>query len=689
MSSAGANTWSVPLLINNLESQISGAGGSGVQSVSVGNSNLTLSGTAQNPIISGTLTALTSNVATSNFALSGNTAGNPSFVVGGGEEFKVITTDLTPHILVSGGVSGGVQLGLPSGYGGYKVTAPTVVPSTTNDTQVATTAFVQSALASSGNVSSITAGTNISITGTANVPIINLQAPLTSVLNIGEQTISGASTVGDDTTSIAIVANAGVSVSSALDYSNPVSQQAGNTTSAITGGVASHSTSWTDTPLGTTHTYSCESSASDSVLAVQAIGTFQGTTATRTDFTNILGLLDTHSLVDTLNTTTATYTKTINASTIQENNQFTNTGTGVSNSISETINPSGIVCSKSLNNGGNVGNQTTTIQPSSSFKTQYATANSGTLITSIDEQCDTSKSRILVKNNDVSGANPILNQHDIYCSPVSTYYEQQSKNISGASKTTTLTTSATNGGSVLTTDGTLGITSTGNMNISSSSGVVLVESLSIQNNSITATPVNTDLDLITNGTGGVNITEAVASTNGALRITQQSAGGSANPTFKMINTDAGTGTVFVEMYKNKNVAQNDVIAQLSLNANDSTGTKRQFGAIECVATNVGAGNQDGALDFYTLVNGGVPSLVFRMNGADNENNSFRPLDLNGNALKTSSGNISIDASASSGAGTISAILKAGGNLIFTNLPTASAGLPAGAVWRNGTVLNIV
>jgi len=681
----GANTWSVAL---NENAQAGSSGGS-VVGITAGNPNITITGTSTNPIISGTLVNLTSNVATQNFALSGNAPGNPSFVIQGTEEFKVITSDLTPHILVSGGVSGGVQLGLPSGYGGYKVTAPTVVPSTTNDTQVATTAFVQSALASSGNVSSITAGTNISITGTANVPIINLQAPLTSVLNIGEQTISGASTVGDDTTSIAIVANAGVSVSSALDYSNPVSQQAGNTTSAITGGVASHSTSWTDTPLGTTHTYSCESSASDSVLAVQAIGTFQGTTATRTDFTNILGLLDTHSLVDTLNTTTATYTKTINASTIQENNQFTNTGTGVSNSISETINPSGIVCSKSLNNGGNVGNQTTTIQPSSSFKTQYATANSGTLITSIDEQCDTSKSRILVKNNDVSGANPILNQHDIYCSPVSTYYEQQSKNISGASKTTTLTTSATNGGSVLTTDGTLGITSTGNMNISSSSGVVLVESLSIQNNSITATPVNTDLDLITNGTGGVNITEAVASTNGALRITQQSAGGSANPTFKMINTDAGTGTVFVEMYKNKNVAQNDVIAQLSLNANDSTGTKRQFGAIECVATNVGAGNQDGALDFYTLVNGGVPSLVFRMNGADNENNSFRPLDLNGNALKTSSGNISIDASASSGAGTISAILKAGGNLIFTNLPTASAGLPAGAVWRNGTVLNIV
>jgi hypothetical protein len=308
--------------------------------------------------------------------------------------------------------------------------------------------------------------------------------------------------------------------------------------------------------------------------------------------------------------------------------------------------------------------------------------------TSIDEQCDSSKSRIKLALADTSGANPILNQHDIYCSPVSAYYEQQSKNISGASKTTTLLTSATSGGAILTTDGTLGLTSSGNMALNATSGTVAVEGIVFSGAGFTTNFTNSDIDITTNGTGVVHITEAVAGT-GALRITQQSAGGSTNPVIKMINTNAGTGTVFVEMYKNKNVAQNDIITQLSFNANDSAGTKQQFGAIECVATNVGAGNQDGAIDFYTLVNGGVPSLVFRMNGADNENNSFRPLDMNGNNIKTSSGNLTIDASTSSGAGTITALLKAGGNLIFTNLPTASAGLPAGAVWRNGTVLNIV
>ena len=178
----GANTWSVALN----ENAQAGSGG-GVGTITAGNPNITITGTATNPIISGTLVNLTSNVATQNFSLSGNTAGNPSFVVGGGQEFKVITTDLTPHILVSGAVGGGVQLGLPSGYGGYKVTAPTVAPSTTSDTQVATTAFVQSAIAP--KVASVSAGNNIAITGTATAPIVGLQFPLTNTLEIGSQKI--------------------------------------------------------------------------------------------------------------------------------------------------------------------------------------------------------------------------------------------------------------------------------------------------------------------------------------------------------------------------------------------------------------------------------------------------------------------------------------------------------------------
>jgi hypothetical protein len=51
--------------------------------------------------------------------------------------------------------------------------------------------------------------------------------------------------------------------------------------------------------------------------------------------------------------------------------------------------------------------------------------------------------------------------------------------------------------------------------------------------------------------------------------------------------------------------------------------------------------------------------------------------------------MNINASASTGAGNINMTVKAGANLILTNLPTSAVGLPSGAVWRNGTVLNIV
>jgi type 1 fimbria pilin len=68
---------------------------------------------------------------------------------------------------------------------------------------------------------------------------------------------------------------------------------------------------------------------------------------------------------------------------------------------------------------------------------------------------------------------------------------------------------------------------------------------------------------------------------------------------------------------------------------------------------------------------------------------FLNVDMNGNSVKTTVGNLIIDASSSAGTGSIIETLKAGGNLIINNLPTSSAGLPTNAVWRNGNVLNIV
>lgn len=127
MTSSGANTWSIPLELNNLETQI-GSGSSGVQAITAG-ANITITGTASNPIISTTEGGVNSITAGAGVVISG-TATNP-----------IITATGIQTLSAGSGIS------LTSG------TSPTI---------------------SATGVQSISAGTNTTITGTATNPIINL-----------------------------------------------------------------------------------------------------------------------------------------------------------------------------------------------------------------------------------------------------------------------------------------------------------------------------------------------------------------------------------------------------------------------------------------------------------------------------------------------------------------------------------
>jgi hypothetical protein len=130
-----------------------------------------------------------------------------------------------------------------------------------------------------------------------------------------------------------------------------------------------------------------------------------------------------------------------------------------------------------------------------------------------------------------------------------------------------------------------------------------------------------------------------------------------NPLVRLDNTNATTNPAILELYKSGKVgASSDVVSAINFFGKDNAGIKSQFGGIETIITGAGVGNVDGAMDFYTSVNG-IKSLVWRMNGADNENNSFRPLDMNGNDIKTSSGDMTITTGASSGTGNLSLASK--------------------------------
>lgn len=200
------------------------------------------------------------------------------------------------------------------------------------------------------------------------------------------------------------------------------------------------------------------------------------------------------------------------------------------------------------------------------------------------------------------------------------------------------------------------VATTGTVFINSQSQYVEVENLqfSITGAPATGTTITTansgrDINIATVTTGDFNVTtggnprlQIDGATNGNTTLTTQgtglvqinqagSAGGVNNPILKLQNTNAGAGGTTVEVYKVKNVAQNETIAEHLFFANDAGSQKTQFGAIKCVATNVAVGNEDGSVDIWSSVNG-VQQQVFRFNGADNENNSFRPLDMNGNAI---------------------------------------------------------
>jgi hypothetical protein len=115
---------------------------------------------------------------------------------------------------------------------------------------------------------------------------------------------------------------------------------------------------------------------------------------------------------------------------------------------------------------------------------------------------------------------------------------------------------------------------------------------------------------------------------------------------------ATNGVPLVEYYKSgRNGVSADIIASNDFYANNYAGVKTLFARVESAIRNTGVGNDDGSLGFYFATNG-VLAEVFRFNGADNENNSFRPLDMNNQAIKTSTGSLTLSTTASSGTGDI-------------------------------------
>ena len=137
-----------------------------------------------------------------------------------------------------------------------------------------------------------------------------------------------------------------------------------------------------------------------------------------------------------------------------------------------------------------------------------------------------------------------------------------------------------------------------------------------------------------------------------FNISQNISGGPAGPMLKLENTHSiignSIGTPSIETYKSGRPAiAGDIIHSQHYYANDDN-IKREFTRLEVKARNVGLVNNNGSISFYGLKNSTLTEFM-QLNGPDNMNNMYLPLNMNDNIITTSSGDLIIDASSSSNA----------------------------------------
>jgi hypothetical protein len=134
----------------------------------------------------------------------------------------------------------------------------------------------------------------------------------------------------------------------------------------------------------------------------------------------------------------------------------------------------------------------------------------------------------------------------------------------------------------------------------------------------------------------------------------------SNPTLQIVNNNASTASYPVLKFNKSttNTLAGNIISAVSSWARDYTGTSIEWNRIQTKVENNGVGNQDASLSIYNIVNGTL-SETFNFNGGQNEINSFRPLDMNGNDIRSTTGNVVINSNISTGLGQVQIQTKGG------------------------------
>jgi hypothetical protein len=447
----------------------------------------------------------------------------------------------------------------------------------------------------------VNAGANIDISGTVSQPIVSLQSPLTSTLNMGAvalQDISG------------------------------VTGTAGQFLSAGAGGQAK----WA-TPPDTLPTLTAGTNIDISGTQTNPIINF----ATPTTADILIGTTrqiiakddyDTPNFAMSIDSTGLNDTYLVGG--VENKEDIAVTATSVQNTISTTnttdyINSTVLTCDTNFVN--NV--------MSSQILTSGSQKTAGASIT-----CNT------------SGTNPIAQMTCGVSVPTSSPFPDITASVSmGCSDPTNGFLSITQSAPFLPSYSTIIDKDGINQNNSSGSG------LTITSNSLNCSITSTANTSITGGSGGnasvsCSTGSVIASADQIISVSGL-AGAVATPNFTLRNNNvAPTSYPSLKLDKSGVVAPvSGTISAISSWAVDATGASREWSRIQTKTENVTGGNQDGTISIFGSVNGTMGE-VFNFNGAQNEINCFRPLDLNSNPIRTNTGDLTLSATGSSGNGDI-------------------------------------
>jgi hypothetical protein len=135
-----------------------------------------------------------------------------------------------------------------------------------------------------------------------------------------------------------------------------------------------------------------------------------------------------------------------------------------------------------------------------------------------------------------------------------------------------------------------------------------------------------------------------------INLVNTDVGNIANPILNLQNSNA-TGSVAMECYKNKPTpaVNGDVLFTQSVFGKDSGNSKQEYTRINHSVRDTTAGVEDGSIEFGCFVNGAINTFL-QINGNENEVNILRTLDMGGNNIRTSTGDLSILTTTSSGNG---------------------------------------